>query len=114
MHQHSREIRTGHPILDIGDDMGGVIFFTPPELRWQEIEIVALATPEAKTHTEVTERLAGSAITCTGVFPPVPIGDYRVCRPASRAGEAFTVVSGQVTQIDWRSAPLVSNERVSV
>jgi len=99
---HSRELRTGHPIFDIGDDAGAVVFFTTPELRWQEIEIYPADMPDAKTHTEVTERLVVGTIIYTGIFPPLPIGDYTVCRPPERAGEIIKVVSGRVTEVDWR------------
>jgi len=57
----------------------------------------------AKTHTEVLERLVAGTIIYTGVFPPLPIGNDRVCRPELRANEYLTVFSGQVTEIDWRS-----------
>lgn len=100
---HSREVRTGHPIFDIGDDTGAVIFYTTPELRWQEIEIAPVDSPDAKTHTEVTERQVADTIIYTGVFPPLPIGEYRVCRPEPRVNERLTVFSGLVTEIDWRS-----------
>jgi hypothetical protein len=96
-------VRTGHPLLDIGDDSGAVIFYTTAELCWQEIEIAPADQPQAKTHTEVTERLIGSRIIYTGVFPPLPVGDYMIVRPASRAEQHFGVAAGQVTEIDWRS-----------
>ena len=102
MHQHTREMRTGHPVLDIGDETGGVIFLTPSELCWQEVEIAANDRPDVKTHTDVTERLLADGIIYTGVFPPLPTGEYHVCRPIARAGERFSITSGRVTQIDWR------------
>jgi hypothetical protein len=98
---HSTEVRTGNVVLDIGDGAGGLVFYTSVHLRWQEIEIAPVEMPERKTHTEVTERLVAGKILYTGVFPPLPVGDYRVCRPEVRANERFTIVSGQVTQIDW-------------
>jgi len=45
----------------------------------------------------------GTGLVYTGVFPPLLAGEYRVCRPAIRAGERFTVFAGQVTESDWRS-----------
>jgi hypothetical protein len=59
---HSQTVRTGHPVLDIGDDVGGVIFFTPQALCWQEIEIAPIDGPDQKTHTEATERLATGTV----------------------------------------------------
>ena len=100
--QHARGVRTGHPILDIGDDAGAVVFYTSPELCWQEVEIAPADLPEAKTHTDVTERLVAGTIIYTGVFPPLPAGDYRVCRPESRTNQRFTIAPGQVTEVDWR------------
>ena len=98
---HSREVRTGEVVLDIGDGAGGLVFTTCGDLCWQEIEIAPAEQPELQTHTEVTERLIAGKLIYTGVFPPLPAGDYRVCRPEARADERFTIVSGQVTQIDW-------------
>lgn len=99
---HSRHVRTGNVVFDIGNDVGAVVFYTNAELRWQEIEIHPADSPDAKTHTEVTERLVAGTIIYTGVFPPLPIGEYHVCRPEPKADQRFTVVSGQVTEVDWR------------
>jgi len=99
---HSQRVRTQDVVLDIGDDAGALIFHTPPELRGAEIEICPVTEPENKTHTEVVARLLQGTTIFTGVFPPLPIGDYHVCRPRERAGQVIKVASGQVTEVDWR------------
>ncbi len=111
MDQHSREVRTGHPVLDIGDDSGAVIFYTAPELLWREIEIAPAHQPGAATHTEVTERLVAGRLIYTGVFPPLPVGTYRICRPAFRRNETFNVVAGQVTEIHWPPGSAIAGKQ---
>lgn len=67
------------------------------------IEIIPTDTPTTRTHTEVTQRLLAGNIIYTGVFPPLPLGEYRVSRPEMRRNERFSIAAGHVTQIDWRS-----------
>lgn len=96
------QIQTESVVLDIGDDAGGLIFYTGGDLRGCEIEVAPAAYPDFKTHTQVSERLVQGRTLFAGVFPPIALGDYLVCRPPERAGQAFTVSSGHVTEIDWR------------
>ena len=100
--QRVPRVHTEHIVLDIGDDMGGLIFYTSPELLNREIEVAPVATPEFKTHTDVSERLVNGRAIYAAVFPPIAVGDYAVCRPAEREGQQFSVTSGHVTEIDWR------------
>jgi hypothetical protein len=100
---HVQRVHTEQIVLDIGDDMGGLIFYTTPELISSEIEVAPVAAPQFKTHTDVAERLVNGRTTIyAGVFPPIAVGDYTVCCPAERQGQLFSVTSGHVTEIDWR------------
>lgn len=100
--QRVQRVHTEQIVLDIGDDMGGLIFYTQPELLGAEIEVAPAGSPDFRTHTDVSERILNGKTVYTGVFPPIAVGDYRVCRPTARAGQSFSVTSGEVTEIDWR------------
>ncbi len=99
---HTHRVHTEDVVLDIGEGAGGLVFYTRDELQGREIEICPADQPTHKTHTEVDARVVNERTISVGVFPPLVAGDYRVCRPASRAGESFTVTDGRVTEIDWR------------
>jgi len=101
-HHHSpQRVHTEDVVLDIGDDMGGLIFYAPSDLHGQVIEVLGRAEDAQKIHCEVDERIVNGRTIFTGVFPPVPAGEYQVCRPEHRAGERFTVPAGSVLEIDW-------------
>ena len=105
MHEHhhhsSQRVHTEEVVLDIGDDMGGLVFYARSDLHGQEIEILAQAADAQKIHCEVDERIVNGRTIFTGVFPPLTAGEYQVCRPEVRAGERFTVTAGHVHEIDW-------------
>ena len=101
-HHHSpQRVHTEDVVLDIGDDMGGLVFYASAELHGHEIEVLGQAEDAQKIHCEVDERIVNGRTIFTGVFPPVPAGEYLVCRPERRAGEHFTVTAGYVQEIDW-------------
>ncbi|MGI9149175.1 MAG: hypothetical protein ACR2IK_21940 [Chloroflexota bacterium] len=102
--RHVQRIHTTPVVLDIGEGMGGLIFYTPAALLGVEIEVAPAAYPDFKTHTEVDERVVNGQTLYAGVFPPIRVGDYRVCRPADRAGQSFSIAPGQVTELDWRDS----------
>jgi hypothetical protein len=101
-HHHAGGIHTGQVVLDIGDDMGGLIVYTDADLHGQEIEVFPRTRPELLTHTDVHQRVLGGQTIFTAVFTPLPIGEYEVARPPERAGQSIAIVSGTVTEIDWR------------
>lgn len=102
-HHHSpQRVRTEQVVLDIGDDMGGLLFYAPGDLHGHEIEVLRQAEDAQKIHCEVDERILNGRTVFTGVFPPLPAGDYEVCRPERHAGERLTVRAGHVQEIDWR------------
>lgn len=100
--QHVTRVHTENVVLDIGEGAGSLIVYVGKELLGQEVEIAPRNDLSAKTHTDVAERIVNGATIFTAVFPPLPVGDYNVCRPTDRAGEELSVSSGRVTELDWR------------
>ena len=101
-HHHSpQRVHTEAVVLDIGDTMGGLVFYAQRDLRGHEIEVLRRAQDAEKIHCEVDERILNGRTIYTGVFPPLPAGDYEVCRPERHAGERFTVAPGGVQEIEW-------------
>jgi hypothetical protein len=103
-HPHVPRVHSGEVVLDIGDDMGGLIVYTDSDLRGQEIEVFPSTDPTRLTHTDVQERVFQGRTIYTAVFTPLVTGGYSIARPKERAGEAIAIEPGRVTEIDWRAA----------
>src|SRR5260370_41097358 len=101
-YSHAQEhVHSGEVLLDIGDDRGGLVVYAPADLRSQEIEVSPVGEPARLTHTDVHERVFKGQTIFTAVFAPLPIGEYGVSRPISRAGHSITISPGTVTELDW-------------
>jgi hypothetical protein len=95
-------IHTEDLVLDIGDGVGALILYTDGELVGQEIEVSPKGQDDSRTHTAVHERRVMGRIVCAGVFPELPAGDYRILTDDPHPVTEFTIVGGQVTEVDWR------------
>ena len=101
--EHGPErVHTEDLVLDIGDGVGALVLYTGPELIGQEIEVSLRGQDGSRTHTAVHERRVMGRMVCAGVFPELPAGDYRIWTEEPRPFTDFTIISGQVTEIDWR------------
>jgi hypothetical protein len=83
-------------VLDIGEDVGALVLYTPAELFGHEIEVSPLGLPSQRTHSAVLERACNGRVMYAAVYPELPGGDYAVCW-----GEEprFTVRPGAVTEL---------------
>jgi hypothetical protein len=95
-------VHTEDLVLDIGDGVGALVLYTSPELIGQEVEVSLRGQDGSRTHTAVHERRVMGRMVCAGVFPELPAGDYRIWTDDVLQVREFTVVSGQVTEVDWR------------
>ena len=102
-HEHGPErVHTEDLVLDIGDGVGALILYTDPDLVGEEIEISPSDQDGSRTHTAVHQRRVMGRTVCAGVYPELPAGDYRICTDDARPVTEFTIVSGEVTEVDWR------------
>jgi len=91
-------------VLDIGDDAGALVVYTPPDMKDEEVEISwDGARPPRKVHTGVVERPLNGKPVCTAVFPSLQAGTYTLWRPDPPPMAGFEIQPGKVTELDWRT-----------
>jgi hypothetical protein len=95
---------TGTVVLDIGDDTGALILYTPAGLNGREIEISPDGAPDAaRTHSRVRERRTGGGVRYAAVYPGVPAGSYTIWRAAGAPAATVTITGGTITSCQWPS-----------
>ncbi len=86
-------------VLDIGGDIGALILYTKASLRGYQIDVSLRGdTPTKRIHTDVLERRIGGCPVFAAVFAALPEGEYVTW---SDPVEAFTVVGGVITEVNW-------------
>ncbi|HEY8694342.1 MAG TPA: hypothetical protein VIR57_16565 [Chloroflexota bacterium] len=90
-------------VLDVGQDAGALVVYTPPALKDEEVEIsFDDGGPPHKVHTGVVQRSINGRPVCTAVFPSLRAGLYTLWRPAPPPQPGFVVSPGTITELDWR------------
>src|SRR5215469_9059187 len=93
---------TGSVVLELGQGIGVLVLYAPPELDGAEIEISPAGQPGPhRTHSQVRKRITGSGTKFAAVYPKLPTGEYTVWRDASTPALTVTVDGGQVTSARW-------------
>lgn len=100
---HVQRVHTEPVVLDIGEDTGGLIIYTGPDMSGREIEISPRGEPAIRTHTDVAERRAAGTTYFAAVYLPMPEGDYLIWGPDPEQPTPCAIVAGVVTELDWRS-----------
>ncbi len=100
--RHDTRIHTQPVVLDIGEDTGGLVISTGPELRGREIEISPRGAGTARVHTDVAERRVNGRTLYAAVYLPMPAGEYTIWGPDPDAPATVTITAGTVTEVDWR------------
>ena len=89
-------------VLDIGEDVGALVLYAPPELHRREIEVSPIGQDARRVHTAVlTRRVAGQTI-FAAVYPELRAGAYSIWSDDPSRVTAVTIVAGSVAEIDWR------------
>ena len=91
-------------VLDIGQDAGALLVYTPPGWKDEEVEISRdePTGPPHKIHTGVVQRTINGRPVCAAVFPSLKEGAYTFWRPEPLPQPACTVRPGRITELDWR------------
>jgi hypothetical protein len=100
-HTQAPRVHTEAVVLDIGEDVGALIIYTPPDWLGREIEMSPQGTTK-RTHTDVVERHWNGQTLFTAVFQTVPIGDYTLWDAAPGQPGVVAIVGGTITELDWR------------
>jgi hypothetical protein len=89
-------------VLDVGEDVGALLLYTPAELVGCEIEVSPLGRPHQRTHTEVLRRSVGGKEVYAALYAALAAGVYRIWHDDRSRERRVTVVGGEVAQVDWR------------
>ena len=96
---------SGSVVLELGQGVGALVLFTPPELDGAEIEISPVTPPPGqparRTHSQVRRRLTPGGAKFAAVYPELAAGGYTIWRDASTPVVTVTVDGGQVTTARW-------------
>ena len=91
--------RTGL-LLDIGDDVGGLVVRTDPVWDGLEIEVSPVGDGHARTHAVVHRHEAPSREVFAAVFVALRAGEYEVWHPVEdRSLGRVTVRAGSVAEV---------------
>jgi hypothetical protein len=88
-------------VLDIGEDVGALILYTPAALHGREIEISLLDPDSPRTHTAILERQIGNRTLFAGVYPALQAGEYRLWGDDPSQPSQVTIVAGAVAEVVW-------------
>ena len=91
--------RTGL-LLDIGDDVGGLVVRADPAWDGLEIEVSPVGADRERTHAVVHAHAAASEDIYAAVFVALPAGEYQLWHPMDdRPLDRITVRPGAVADV---------------
>jgi hypothetical protein len=100
-HTHSDYVHTEHAVLDIGEEIGALIIYTPKELLGREIEVSPPGVNSTRTHTAVLERKTGQNTLFAALYLALPVGDYIIWKSASEPAGSVSIKGGEVAEVNW-------------
>ncbi|HWC39773.1 MAG TPA: hypothetical protein VG476_14640 [Acidimicrobiales bacterium] len=86
-------------VLDIGEDLGAMVLYTPEALLGREVEVESDDERRVRTHAVVRARHLGGRQLFSAVFPALAAGRYRIC--ARGVPAMVTIAGGEVTEAHW-------------
>jgi hypothetical protein len=89
-------------VLDIGEDVGALVLYAPPELHGREIEVSPIGQDGQRVHTAVLARRIASQTIFAAVYPELRAGSYRIWSDDPSRIAEVTIAAGRVAEIDWR------------
>lgn len=89
-------------VLDIGDDVGALVLYTPASHAGREIEVSPAGDDGRRTHTGVLPRRLGSRTCYAAVYPALRAGLWRIWTDDRSLPDQVTVSGGIVTEVDCR------------
>ena len=86
-------------VMDVGGDVGGLVFYTDPSHLGAEIDIFERGSDVPLTHTAVRERHLGGETYYAGVFPALPCGRYTLAPVGAHPTVDVTIDGGSIVEI---------------
>ena len=100
-HHEERSFEQG-VMVDVGPGAGALVIYTNDDLRGEEIEISPMGDDANRTHTDVLRRAVAAGHVNAAVFGSLPVGGYRLWHRTLPESADVRIVSGEVTELDWR------------
>jgi|SRR5579864_4640375 len=83
-------------VLDIGEDVGALVLYTPATLHGAEIEVSPMGGNAPRVHSAVLERSVQGRVLYAATYPELAAGDYELCFDGA---PRFTIRAGCVTEV---------------
>lgn len=90
-------------VLDIGEDIGALILYTPPAFAGQEMEMSPARDDGRRIHTGVLARRLGGRTFYAAVYPALRAGTWRIRTDDPNLPDRVAIAGGVVTELDWRA-----------
>jgi len=90
-------------VLDIGDEVGALVLYTPPAHAGREIEVSPAGDEGRRTHAGVLLRRLGSRTFHAAVYPALRAGVWRIWTDDESLPGRVIIAGGVVTELDWRA-----------
>jgi hypothetical protein len=100
-HHQERSFEQG-VMVDVGPGAGALVIYTNDDLLGEEIEISPMGDDANRTHTEVLLRTIAVGPLNAAVFGSLPEGGYQLWHRTLSEPAEVRIVSGEVTELDWR------------
>jgi hypothetical protein len=98
-HDHSKDARPEHVMLDLGPGVGALVLRTGPNLHGAEIEISPAGRDGERSHKQVHERPVAGRPLFGAVFEALPAGEYTLWLDDEPVRRGLTVAESAVTDI---------------
>jgi hypothetical protein len=92
----------GTVVLELGDDVGALVLYTPAGLDGREIEISRDDDPgRHRTHSQVRPRHLATVTSYAAVYPGLPAGTYTIWADEHHPAATAVITGGRVTSCRW-------------
>jgi hypothetical protein len=98
-HDHSKDVRPEHVMLDLGPGVGALVLHTGADLHGAEIELSPSGSDDSRSHKQVHERPAGGRPLYAAVFDRLAAGEYTLWLDGSPLRRHVAVAGAAVTDI---------------
>jgi hypothetical protein len=98
-HDHSKDARPEHVMLDLGPGVGALVLHTAADLHGAEIEISRDGRDGERSHKQVHERPVAGRPLYGAVFETLPAGDYTLWLGDEPLRRGVAVTEAAVTDI---------------
>ena len=103
-HDHSKDARPEHVMLDLGPGVGALVLRTGADLHGSEIEISPTGRDHERSHKQVHERPVAGRPLYGAVFDSLPAGEYTLWLDGRPLRRDVAVAGAAVTHLEIKEA----------